>query len=401
MSVVRLTDRWISACRPPRDGRLSVADGLCKGLHLRVTTQGTKTFSVMLHEGGRLRRRTLGQYPAWSLAEARRETLRLQRALAEAGPNGAASAIDASSAPATSPTLTFKRLVANYTELHLVPNTRAKEGGRKIFDQEAMLPFADRPAASLTRAEVVAVLDALVAAQKPHGAANLLKSLHALYAWAVSRDAVPFNPCAGVRAPVRGNQRERVLTDAEIVAIFDACDEVPRSFGALVRVLLLTGARRCEVSEMRWRELDGSVWTLPAARSKNGRSNVLPLPPAVMRIISGLPRYSVDDDYVFTTTDGKRPSSAFSKRKLLLDAASRTTGWRLHDLRRTWRTTASQLGVSREVARRVLGHSVDTLDARYDQHDYRAEKGGALALVAQRISEMVAATTPARPGKRI
>lgn len=64
MSIVRLTDRWISACRPPRDGRLSVADGLCKGLHLRVTTQGTKTFSVMLHEGGRLRRRTLGQQAA-------------------------------------------------------------------------------------------------------------------------------------------------------------------------------------------------------------------------------------------------------------------------------------------------------------------------------------------------
>lgn len=401
MSVVRLTDRWISACRPPRDGRLSVADGLCKGLHLRVTTQGTKTFSVMLHEGGRLRRRTLGQYPAWSLADARRETLRLQRALAEAGPNGAASAIDASSALATPPALTFKRLVANYTELHLVPNTRSKEGGRKIFDQEAMLPFADRPAASLTKAEVVAVLDALVAAKKPHGAANLLKSLHALYAWAVSRDAVPFNPCAGVRAPVRGNQRERVLTGAEVVAIFNACDEVPQSFGALVRVLLLTGARRCEVSEMRWRELEGNFWTLPAARSKNGRFNVLPLPPAVMRIISGLPRYSADNDYVFTTTDGKRPSSAFSKRKLLLDAASRTTGWRLHDLRRTWRTTASQLGVSREVARRVLGHSVDTLDARYDQHDYRAEKGQALALVAQRISEMVAASTPAPPDNRI
>lgn len=389
MSVVRLTDRWISACRPPRDGRLSVADGLCKGLHLRVTTQGTKTFSVMLHEGGRLRRRTLGQYPAWSLADARRETLRLQREAAEAGPAAAAPATDATSAPPTPTALTFKRLVASYTELHLVPNTRSKEGGRKIFDQAAMLPFADRPAASLTKAEVVAVLDALVAANKPHGAANLLKSLHALYAWAVSRDAVPLNPCTGVRAPVRGNQRERVLTDAEIVAIIDACDEVPPSFGALVRVLLLTGARRCEVSEMRWRELDGSVWTLPAARSKNGRSNVLPLPPAVMRIISGMPRYSVDNDYVFTTTYGKRPSSAFSKRKLLLDAASRTTGWRLHDLRRTWRTTASKVGVPREAARLVLGHSVDTLDARYDQHDHREAKGAALIRVAAHFESLI------------
>lgn len=393
MSKVSLTDRWISAKRPPPSGRISVVDALCKNLHLRISCHGTKTFSVMLRIDGRLCRRTLGEYPALKLSVARKEALRLQREAADAkqGVQVAAS-LPPIQPPAAAPAaITYAALVTSYTDLHLRPNTRAGESGSKIFEQEVMKPFMARAAASISRAELVAVLDRVVADGKPHGAENLRKSLHAMFAWAVSRDTLPSNPCAGVRPPVRGNQRDRVLTDAEIVAVLGACDKVPAPFGAMVRVLILTGARRCEVAEMRWRELEGNVWTLPAARSKNGRANVLPLPPAVMAVLNSMPRYGGDNDYVFTTTRGKRPSSNFGKRKVILDSVSGTSGWRLHDLRRVWRTRASQLGVSREVARRVVGHSVDTLDSRYDQHDYRAEKAAALVLVAEHIAELVAA----------
>jgi hypothetical protein len=258
MSKVSLTDRWISAKRPPPSGRISVVDALCKNLHLRISCHGTKTFSVMLRIDGKLCRRTLGEYPFLKLSVARQEALRLQREAADTkkGAQVAVSPPPILPLPAASAGITYGALVTSYTDLHLRPNTRAGEDGKKIFEQEVMKPFIERDAAGISRAELVGVLDQVVAAGKPHGAANLLKSLHALFAWAMSRDAVPSNPCAGMRPPVRANMRDRVLTDAEIVAVLAACDEVPAPFGAIVRVLMQTGARRCEVSEMQWKELN-------------------------------------------------------------------------------------------------------------------------------------------------
>ena len=89
---------------------------------------------------------------------------------------------------------------------------------------------------------------------------------------------------------------------------------------------------------------------------------------------------------MLSTTGGARPSSAFNKRKVKLDEASGVTGWTLHDLRRTVRSKLSELGVPWEVARRIVGHQVDSLDATYDRHDYLPEKKGALERLAQHIT---------------
>jgi integrase len=372
---------------------VSYVDELCKNLHLRVTCHGTKTFSVMARTGGRLKRTTLGKYPIWSLADARERALEIQR--------GGYPAVDVALtrcptlATAIRPKgLTLHELIERYTVLHLRPNTRAGELGAKVMRQTAMAPLLIRDITTLERTELVEVLDVIVASGKPHAAGNLLKSLRAMFAWAVSRDYLGHNPLTGVRPPVRATHRDRILTDAEIVAVLNACDTMPASFGSLIRILLHTGARRNEIAYMKWGELEGNIWTLPAERSKNGRSNVLPLPSAVMQILGALPRYGADakecaGHYVFTTTGGQRASSDFSKKKRMLDLASGTSGWRLHDLRRTCRTKMSQLGVPREVARKVIGHSVDTLDARYDQHDYRAEKAAALKAVADHLDSLV------------
>jgi integrase len=87
---------------------------------------------------------------------------------------------------------------------------------------------------------------------------------------------------------------------------------------------------------MRWSELSGNVWTLPASRSKSKRANSIPLPSQAMAVLAAQ-RRGKPDDYVFSTTGGRLPSSDYSKRKRLLDAASgldRGSPWHLHDLRR-------------------------------------------------------------------
>jgi integrase len=336
----------------------------------------------MYREHGRLRRVTIGSYPRLSLADARREALRLMR---EAG-EGASAAPALEAVPAAD--VTFAAMAESYVDVYLRPNTRSWKNVQACLGQKAVRAFNDRDAASIERREIVAVLDGIVAAGTPHAAVNLLKALRAMYNWAMDRDLVTSNPCERIRAPAATTQRDRILTDQEIAAVWRACDKVAAPFGSVVRMLILTGARRNEIAQMRWSELEGNIWTLPATRSKSGRVNVLTLPPAAMTILAGQPRYGADG-FVFTTTGGKSASSDFAKRKIALDRASATSGWTLHDLRRSARSRMSQIGVSPEVARRVVGHATDKLDATYDRYSFNFEKAEALRLLADHLQDLV------------
>ena len=384
MTKIKLTDKYVRSVKPPENGRVSLVDGICPGLHLRITRRGTKSFSVICRVAGKLVRQTLGEYPTLSLASARREAQRIQRDAADP------AVLVSPPEPVDQVSTTFSGLVSSYVEMHLKPNTRSWANVSATLDQDALKPFSDRDAAGMTKADVVPVLDQMVKASQPHAAANVLRAIRAMYNWGVSRGTVQVNPFDGMRPPVATTMRDRILSDTEIAAVLRACDDVPRPFGDLVRVLLHTGARRNEVAEMEWAELDGDVWTLPAARSKSGRANSLPLPPAVLAVLEAQRQRSDGKGFVFTTSGGARPSSDFSKRKRLLDEASGTNGWRLHDLRRTARSKLAELGVPREVARRIVGHSVDRLDEVYDRFSYIEPKREALASLATHLTELTA-----------
>jgi integrase len=136
---------------------------------------------------------------------------------------------------------------------------------------------------------------------------------------------------------------------------------------------------------MRWSEIDGDLWVIPRERYKNGRANTVPLSDPVQRILSALPR---SGEYVFTTT-GRTPISGFSKAKAMIDRASGLTGWRLHDLRRTARSLMSRVGISSDIAERVIGHKIPGVAGVYDRHGYVPEKSDALEKLSAEITRIV------------
>ena len=172
-------------------------------------------------------------------------------------------------------------------------------------------------------------------------------------------------------------------------------------FGAYVRFLLLTAARRNEAAQMTWAEIEGSDWTLPAARNKTGVDLVRPLSRAARQILEALPQRA---SFVFTTNDGLKPISSLSLFKRQLDAASGTEGWTLHDLRRTARSLMSRAGVPTDHAERCLGHVIGGVRGVYDRHEYHAEKQQAFEALAGIIGRIVTGTqadvVPIRRGKR-
>ena len=259
-------------------------------------------------------------------------------------------------------------------------NARSWRNIRTRLLSPVMQPFLKRTASSITRREVIGLCDGLIAAGTPQAAVNHLRYLKMLFNWAAGRDMIDRNPCEGVKPPARAVERDRVLTDLEIASVWKASSRLPSPYGEMYRMFFLTGQRRSEVATMRWSEVVGDLWTIPREKVKKDRPHSVPLSPTANAILAELnqrPRFAADG-FVFSTTGGASASSNFCKVKAELDRFSGVTGWTIHDIRRTVRSKLAELGVPREVARKVLNHEDGKVDRIYNRHEYLAEKREAL-----------------------
>ena len=170
-------------------------------------------------------------------------------------------------------------------------------------------------------------------------------------------------------------------------AVWQAASE-NGTFGAFVRVLLLTGQRREKVASMKWADVsvDG-VWTISAEDREKGHAVELALPEAALAIIRERPRFA-DNPYVFAGRGGSH-ISGYSKAKAALDAKVKIADWRLHDLRRTARSLMSRASVRPDIAERVLGHAIQGVGGVYDRHDYVAQKAEALKRLAHLLQNIL------------
>ena len=167
-------------------------------------------------------------------------------------------------------------------------------------------------------------------------------------------------------------------------------------FGPLYQLLMLTAARKSEVSDARWNEFDlkKKIWTVPPERFKSNASHLVPLSDAAVAIIEALPRFT-NGDHLFTTTYGKKPISGFSKGKARLDKlvaeklGHSPPAWVIHDIRRTVRTRLASLRVSDLIAEMVIGHGRKGIQRVYDQHTYEDEMRDALKQWATRLRSIV------------
>src|SRR5262249_49507190 len=141
-------------------------------------------------------------------------------------------------------------------------------------------------------------LDRVVDTGAPVVANRVFSVVRKLCNWAVERDFISVSPCVGVKPPSAERSRDRVLTDEELARVWGAADRLSYPFAALIRLLVLTGQRRGEVAGLRWSEIKGDLWTLPAGRAKNAKEHDVPLSRAALDILAGMPR--IGEDFVLT-----------------------------------------------------------------------------------------------------
>ena len=209
-------------------------------------------------------------------------------------------------------------------------------------------------------------------------AANRARAaLGSLYAWAIGEGLTDANPVVGTHKTIEEIARDRVLTDGELGLIWRHAGD--GDYGAIVRLLILTGQRREEVGAMRWEEVDlkAATWRIAGERTKNARPHEVPLSQTALAILG--PRARVNGRALVFGSRG--PFSGWSKGRAALDARCRclrfASPWRLHDVRRTVATRMADLGVQPHVIEAVLnhisGHKAGVVGV-YNRAIYAAEK---------------------------
>ncbi len=401
----RLSETGIKNMRPPATGRVEFNDAIQPGLRFRITDKGVKTFSTVTrirgqgHEEGRRststgkpRRITLGRWPQMSLVEARAKASEiLSKARAGEDPRGDRD--DGTS---------FAEAIDRWFAAELKGRLRSADEIHRAVKRHAVEAWGRRPIETITKEDVHALLDTLVAEGLIGAARGLRRHLVTFFGWAVERGLIETSPAARLkRRDLAPNKNAgRSLTNDEIKRLWKATgdDGLGYPFGALIRSLLLTGQRRSEWGNASWPEIDlgKARLEIPAARYKTGRDHIVPLAPRVVEIVEALPRWETTDDdpdpsgeFLFSGRRGVTPCSGWSKAKSKLDELTGDAGaYRLHDLRVTCETRLAEFGHSREVRDAVLGHAQQGVSALYNKYDFLAEKTAALTEYSEHILEI-------------
>ena len=419
----KLTELFVERVKPPTKGRVEYFDAAFGGLALRVSKLGHKSWSVYYRMHGRLRRLTLGAYPAIKPPQARLEAQRaLERVRAGTDPGDEKKTLRKRPRPEAD---TFGAVAEDYLARHLAKNNAKSTyaEAKRDLEKDALPRWRDRPIASISRRDALDLIDRITARGAEIQANRTLARLRALFNWAIEKDRLNESPVARMKPPAKERPRDRALTDGEIRWFWQACGELGWPFGSLAKLLLLTAQRRDEVASMEWIEIDlgKATWTMPRQKTKNTRAHEVQLSVPTLEILKGLPQ--LGHGLLFTTT-GETSVSGFSRAKQRLDAAMirarrRSLGlpesddalrkvlripsgkplpeeipnWTLHDLRRTAATGMARLNFPPHVVDKVLNHVSGTIRgvaAVYNRFEYLEERRAALQAWGSFVSDIVA-----------
>jgi integrase len=380
--------------------RREIPDGRIAGLYLVIQPSGAKSWALRYRAAGKPRKFTIGAYPGVGLAAARELAQGALGDIAKGGDPAARKRADRVTARAARDEIDdlVETVVADFVALYAKKKTRDWKETERLLKKDVVSSWRGRRLSEIEKKHVVKLLDTIVERGAPVGANRTFAQLRKMCGWAISRGIITQSPCEGVEAPSPEFERDRVLSERELSLVWRAAAALPAPYGPIIRLLMLTGARRNEVAGMRWTELDSDRenWTLPKERSKNRREHIVPLSSPAAGILASTP---VFEHSPFVFGGGRAAPSTFAKTKTRLDAEITRLSdgkpiphWTIHDLRRSVATQLAEMKIAPHVIEAVLNHKGGTIRgiaAVYNRYSYSAEKRAALDAWARRLDAIV------------
>lgn len=268
MAHIKLTDRTIQVLKTilPQEDFYDSAFAQGGSFGVRVSTSGKKVFFVFYRVNGKRKRFNLGIYPMLSLSDARKKAMQVIVKVTD----GEDPAEEKSQRKKSE---TFEDLIEVYLRNHAdkLAITTLRDF-RSMLKRDVLPGFGKKKAREVTRADVLSLLDEIAYGRmKPIMANRTLQFIRRIFNYGISRDLIQTNPAQGIEKPGKEKKGERVLSMAEIKALWLVTEDEEPLIRALYRLLLLTGARPKEVKGMAWSHIDSDIWTIPGANSKNRR----------------------------------------------------------------------------------------------------------------------------------
>ena len=371
---------------PGKTERIVFDDDL-PGFGLRVRDGGSRVYVTQYKLGAKQRRITLGSTKELTLVQARS---RAKDVLAKVhlGEDPAGSKSEAR-ARATD---TFKA-VADRFLLHKKKKLRpASYYSTRLYLMKHLRLLHELRIDKIDRREIASRLSAIAEHHGAVSADRARSALSALFAWCVTQGIADSNPVIGTTKYAEPSSRDRVLSESELAAVWNALPD--NDYGSVVKLLVLTGCRADEIAWLRWSEIDidGRKISLPGERTKNKRPFTVPLASTVVDILKGIPRRH-DRDLVFGK--GAGGFQGWSKCKAKLGAKLNIPDWTVHDIRRTVATRMAEEPVSVQphiieaVLNHVSGHK-GGIAGIYNKATYWLEKRLALDTWANHVTVILA-----------
>jgi integrase len=378
----RLSAKYVA--KLPRQARaFLVWDADQKGLALQVQPSGHSAYKLIYRHHKRSRWFHIGDVKAIGLADARTKAAELMLAVVRDGKDPAAEKrIGRQSA-------TFGALASRYVEEYAKQKNKSWPQADQLVRRYLLPMWGELDASAITRADVRAVLAKV---NGPVAANQVLASASAIFTWAGRQEILTNNPCRGVERNAMVS-RERVLSDGEVPLLWSAFSNAGMA-GMALKVLLLSGQRPGEVTNMRFEHTADGWWTMPGKPdaatewpgTKNGQTHRVWLPGKVRDIIVEL--NTDNSGFVF--------GQVSELDKLMRRICERINVPRAtpHDLRRTHGTTITGLGFGRDAMNRIQNHKEGGIASVYDRHQYADENKRIMETVAARLIALAEGTAP-------
>lgn len=349
---MRLTDKTLKTLKAPDAGAVIYHDDLIPGFGVRVSEGGTKSF-VLTH-GPRRQRETLGRVGILGLSDARGEA---RRRLAEY------------TLGRTQPlAISWNDALEEYLA-QLKPTVRWRTHADYGYILKRHFRYGATRLSEVSPHEIQKSIDKLAATPAMQQRAFVV--LRTFIHWAHRKRYFEQNPMERMKAPHPYVPRERVLTNDELHRIWNATGD--DDFGKIVKLLILTGQRRGEITGLTGAMVKADTITLPATLTKNGRVHTIPFGTYARELLGHARRADV---CYFPARGKKTPFNGFSKSKGKLDERCGISDWTLHDLRRTFASGLASLGVALPVIERLLNHVSGTFGGIvgvYQRYDFMPE----------------------------